>query len=147
MQAYQHILIALDVFIDYSAVLDRALAIAGETTTAKLSLAYITEPTVYSDAYLGGSQFDVRNEMREIAKSKLKEIGVRHMIPPERQIIESGRTAQLLHEIASQQAVDLIVIGSHGRHGAQLLLGSTANAVLHGATCDVLAVRVGTLKT
>nr|MCS5570776.1 universal stress protein [Pseudomonadales bacterium] len=24
-----------------------------------------------------------------------------------------------------------------------LLLGSTANGVLHGATCDVLAVRVG----
>jgi len=34
-----------------------------------------------------------------------------------------------------------VVIGSHGRHGVQLLLGSTANAV-HGASCDVLAVRM-----
>jgi len=37
---------------------------------------------------------------------------------------------------------DLIVVGSHGRHGLSLLLGSTANAVLHGAPCDVLAVRI-----
>jgi len=35
------------------------------------------------------------------------------------------------------------VVGSHGRHGLALLLGSTANGVLHGASCDVLAVRVG----
>ncbi|HCB13498.1 MAG TPA: universal stress protein, partial [Gammaproteobacteria bacterium] len=27
-------------------------------------------------------------------------------------------------------------------HGLSLLLGSTANAVLHGAPCDVLAVRI-----
>ena len=38
---------------------------------------------------------------------------------------------------------DLIVVGSHGRHGLALLLGSTASGVLHGAPCDVLAVRVG----
>ena len=37
---------------------------------------------------------------------------------------------------------DLIVVGSHGRHGLALLLGSTANDVLHGAPCDVLAVRL-----
>lgn len=34
----------------------------------------------------------------------------------------------------------MIVVGSHGRHGLALLLGSTANDVLHGAPCDVLAV-------
>jgi universal stress protein A len=38
--------------------------------------------------------------------------------------------------------VDLVVVGSYGRHGLQLLLGSTANGVLHLAACDVLAVRV-----
>jgi universal stress protein A len=44
--------------------------------------------------------------------------------------------------IAKERGVDLIVVGSHGRHGLQLLLGSTANGVLHLAECDVLAVRV-----
>ena len=43
---------------------------------------------------------------------------------------------------ATEQACDLIVVGSHGRHGLALLLGSTANDVLHGAPCDVLAVHL-----
>jgi universal stress protein A len=38
--------------------------------------------------------------------------------------------------------VDLIVLGSHGRHGLAVLLGSTARSVLNGAGCDVLAVRI-----
>ena len=44
--------------------------------------------------------------------------------------------------IAQSKKVDLIVVGSHGRHGLGLLLGATANGVLHGANCDVLTVRV-----
>ena len=43
---------------------------------------------------------------------------------------------------AALEACDLIVVGSHGRHGLALLLGSTANDVLHGAPCDVLAVHL-----
>ena len=45
--------------------------------------------------------------------------------------------------MAKDIGADLIVVGSHGRYGLALLMGSTANGVLHGATCDVLAVRVG----
>ena len=44
---------------------------------------------------------------------------------------------------AEELGADLIVIGSHGRRGLALLVGSTANGVLHGAVTDVLAVRVG----
>jgi len=45
-------------------------------------------------------------------------------------------------KIAEENNVDLIIVGSHGRHGLALLLGSTANGVLHHAKCDVLAVRI-----
>jgi universal stress protein A len=44
--------------------------------------------------------------------------------------------------LATEQNCDVIVVGSHGRHGLALLLGSTANDLLHGAPCDVLAVRL-----
>ena len=47
----------------------------------------------------------------------------------------------VLEEVERLKA-DLIIVGSHGRHGVRLLLGSTANAILHGAKCDVLAVRI-----
>ena len=56
--------------------------------------------------------------------------------------ITLGSTGSEIRRVAEEQGVDLIVVGSHGRHGLALLLGSTANAVLHGAPCDVLAVRV-----
>jgi universal stress protein A len=44
--------------------------------------------------------------------------------------------------MANEKNIDLIVIGTHGRSGIKLLLGSTANSVLHGVKQDVLAVRV-----
>ena len=53
-----------------------------------------------------------------------------------------GIPKQEIINVAEQQQVDLIVVGSHGRHGLALLLGSTANSILHTAKCDVLAVRL-----
>jgi len=47
-----------------------------------------------------------------------------------------------MHNMAETQQMDLIVVGSHGRHGLALVFGSTSSSVLHGASCDVLAVRI-----
>ena len=60
-------------------------------------------------------------------------------ISKENQQIKFGYPKTVILEKANEINADLIVIGSHGRRGVQLLLGSTANAILH---CDVLAVRV-----
>jgi len=56
--------------------------------------------------------------------------------------VEVGSVKWTIIDSAKQQNVDLIIIGSHGRHGLERLLGSTANAVLHAAPCDVLAVHI-----
>jgi len=41
----------------------------------------------------------------------------------------------------NEHGIDLIVMGTHGRHGLQhLLLGSTAEAIVRSATCPVLTV-------
>ncbi|WP_456375595.1 STAS/SEC14 domain-containing protein [Thiolapillus sp.] len=42
---------------------------------------------------------------------------------------------------AEAQNADLIVVGSHGRHGFARLLGSTASAIANSARTDVLLVR------
>ena len=54
----------------------------------------------------------------------------------------SGNPVTEIRALATDIGADLVVVGTHGKHGLQLLAGSTANAILHGATCDVLAVRL-----
>ena len=50
-----------------------------------------------------------------------------------------GDVAENILETAREQNADLIVMGTHGRHGlAHLLLGSIAERVLRHATCPVL---------
>jgi universal stress protein A len=66
----------------------------------------------------------------------------------ENRIVESqvytktGNPSDETHNLAKEIQADLIVIGTHGQSGLKLLLGSTANAVLHGVKCDVLAVKI-----
>jgi nucleotide-binding universal stress UspA family protein len=54
----------------------------------------------------------------------------------------SGLTAKQIVEYADEHAMDLIVMGTHGRRGfAHLLLGSVAEHVVRTAGCPVLTVR------
>ncbi len=54
----------------------------------------------------------------------------------------AGNVAHRIRQLAADIGAGLVVVGTHGKHGLQLLSGSTANAVLHGSACDVLAARV-----
>ena len=54
----------------------------------------------------------------------------------------AGPPGEVVAEIASERAAELIVIGTHGHTGLQrFLLGSVATAVLRHAPCDVLVCR------
>ena len=85
----------------------------------------------------------IQEQIQETAKAHLTEFASRLDIPIDNQHLIFGRPETEIDSLANQISADLIVVGSHGRHGIALILGSTANGVLHGAPCDVLAVRVG----
>ena len=85
----------------------------------------------------------VQEQIQETAKIQLQEFAMELEIDSENQHLMFGRPETEIDSLANQILADLIVVGSHGRHGIALLLGSTANGVLRGAPCDVLAVRVG----
>lgn len=56
--------------------------------------------------------------------------------------IVSGLTAPQIVKYADENAIDMIVMGTHGRRGvAHLLLGSVAEHVVRTAACPVLTVR------
>lgn len=84
----------------------------------------------------------VVEKARDVAGAALKGLGDAFEVDADHQYLERGHAPTQILRLAKDTGADLIVVGSHGRHGLRLLLGSTANAVLHGAECDVLAVRV-----
>ncbi|WP_299593060.1 universal stress protein [uncultured Microbulbifer sp.] len=142
MSGYNNILVGLDLSEESSQVLDRAAEIARHSN-AKMSLAHIIEPLTF--AYGGDVPMDlseVQEQLQNQAKEQLHKAATNLNIPADRQHVMLGQPATEIHRLAEETGCDLIVIGSHGRHGLALLLGSTANGVLHGAGCDVLAVRV-----
>jgi universal stress protein A len=143
MHQYRKILIAVDLGEDSAQVAQRALALGG-SNGAELHLIHVIEPLSF--AYGGDIPMDfsgIQAEIHQQAKAQLQRFGEQHDISESRQAIVLGRPEVEIHAKAQEIGADLIVVGSHGRYGLALLMGSTANGVLHGATCDVLAVRVG----
>ncbi|MCC6751068.1 MAG: universal stress protein [Deltaproteobacteria bacterium] len=56
-------------------------------------------------------------------------------------MVEVGHPATRIVEVARRASSDLIVMGTHGRHGlSRLLLGSVAQNVVRRAPCPVLTV-------
>ncbi|MCY1334557.1 Universal stress protein A [compost metagenome] len=140
---YQHILVAVDLTDECHPVVRRAQALA-QANKAKLSLVHIVEPMAM--AFGGDVPMDLsmlQQQQFEQARERLQTFaGAYSELTADQRHLAYGQPRQEIHRLAEEQGCDLIVVGSHGRHGLALLLGSTANDVLHGAPCDVLAVRL-----
>jgi universal stress protein A len=110
-------------------------------TNAKLTLIHVVEPLPgYSYAYLGIE--DIEGQLLTEARISIEKLGAQLNIAKNDLFVEVGPTKTKILKVAEDTGADLIMCGSHGRHGLSLLLGSTANAILHGAKCDVLTVRL-----
>ena len=143
MANYQHILLTTDFSDEEGAVIQKAIELQ-QQNGAKLSLIHVVE---YSGAMYTGEiplpeDLNLDQRIAEQAEGRLQQLAERHKLSESARFVEIGTPKREIIRIADEQNVDLIIIGSHGRHGLQLLLGSTANGVLHLAPCDVLAVRV-----
>ena len=143
MSDYQKILVAIDLSEDSAMIFQRARAVASGTT-AELHLIHVIEPLSF--AYGGDIPMDfsgIQDEIYQQASQQMERFGKANGIDAEHRHLVMGRPEVEIHALATELDADLIVVGSHGRHGLALLMGSTANGVLHGAKRDVLAVRVG----
>jgi len=145
MNHYQHILLAVDLFDHSEEVALKAVQLA-ENNQAKLSIIHVIDTLPFIDvnyeSMLPLETIDMSDLLITNAKQKISQLLTDLNLKPDAQWMEIGSPKTEITRIAEENAVDLIVIGSHGRHGLALLLGSTANAVLHYAKCDVLAVRL-----
>ena len=142
MANYQHLLLAVDLSEEAEQVVTRGKSLS-EICGAKLSIVHVLEPISFT--YGGDIPLDfsgIQEEIQNQAKQQLTALSQSLDIPEAAQHLVLGRPETEIHNTATQIGADLVIVGSHGRHGLALLFGSTANGVLHGAGCDVLAVRV-----
>jgi universal stress protein A len=108
---------------------------------AELILVHVVEP-IPAYAYPGFAGFaEVEISIREQAEKELATLAEKLGIDAAHCLLEFGSIKNEVLRVAEEQNIDLLVTGSHGKHGLALLLGSTANAILHGAQCDMLIVR------
>ncbi|MEE4217240.1 MAG: universal stress protein [Xanthomonadales bacterium] len=146
MSGYRKIAVAIDLSSESLAILERARAVSGPDS--EIRLIYVQEPmdSVYMGVVPYGPVFVGMDEVEENLRSELNEkldaIGEKYGVANDARHFLSGTPAREIHRFAEENNVDLIVLGTHGQKGVQLLLGATANSVLHGSPCDVLAVRV-----
>ncbi len=143
MAKYRKILVAIDLSEESKQVLEKAVGMR-QRLDAELLVVHVIEPFshVYGgDFMMGRAKYE--DQVHTAAKDRLTAYFKQHNLEANQQIIAVGHPQTEIHGLVKEHDIDLVVIGSHGRRGFQrLMLGSTANAVLQGATCDVLAVRV-----
>ncbi len=141
--AYNHILVAVELDSTCDDLPTRKAIELAKQFGAKLTLIHAVEHmSSYGAAYGIAAGADIEEMLLENAKEAMAQLGTKLNVMASNQIIKIGPAKLVIIEEAESIGADLILLGSHGRHGVRLLLGSTANAVLHGAKCDVLAVRI-----
>jgi universal stress protein A len=145
---YKHILFATELNETKSYIEGKVTQLQ-QITQAKLSVIHIVEPipsAYYAGEYgiiSGLESSDITPEkLVERAKEQLHPLVKRLNITEQDIYIMTGHASEEILAFSENENVDLIITGSHGVHGLQLLLGSTTNAILHHSKCDVLAVRL-----
>jgi nucleotide-binding universal stress UspA family protein len=140
--SFRRVLIA----VDESPVAAHATNVGAQLATAlgaELALVYVVDPTRTGAPDSGVPAADLVALAEKDAKRFLA--GLRQRAPqgkPSLEFVAVGKPAAEIVRTAKEWPADVIVIGSHGRHGLErALLGSVAEGVMRHAPCSVLVVR------
>lgn len=129
---------------DGSKASDKALKKAVEIA-AKFR-ASLTVVTVIPDLYL--AEIMETDRMRILAsltgeaEASLRKIREKASGVALKTLLRQGSPAEVILEEAKKMKADIVVTGSHGRHGAsKFLLGSVSSKIVDHAACSVLVIR------
>jgi universal stress protein A len=146
MGNYHKVVVAVDLEDDCNEVVKKAMSLGFALEDIALAHVFEPMPAPYASIipYAPGlaASDDLDAQVKKSQTTKLHDVADEFGVPHGQCLMLEGFAAKELKLYAAENDVDLIIIGSHGRHGLGLMLGSTANGVLHGAPCDVLAVRI-----
>lgn len=143
MHNYQRILLVVDLTEDSARIGERAKALAG-AFGASIEMLHVVEfvpVEPMGETLMPAVQ--IEEELIQRAKQRLEALALSLGFADAARHVEAGNVKTEILRVARERKADLIVIGSRERHGLSILLNFTEDTVLHGSSCDVLAVRVG----
>jgi nucleotide-binding universal stress UspA family protein len=122
-----------------------AVALA-ESSGASLTIAHVYAPAaalaVGPDVGIPVPAEDMMEE-REYLRGQLEQIRPVNSAIRIKHVLLEGDPADQIIRHATDEHMDLVVMGTHGRTGlSRLLLGSVAEKVLRGAPCSVLVAKL-----
>jgi universal stress protein A len=147
---YSRLLAAVDFEPSGEPVIERAQRLR-TLLGARLTLLHVLEHLPPAQDYMplgfGGDlpvtdDLGLEQELTEIAVRQLDLVGERLGVAQADRLVRVGPTGHTIDAVAEEVGADLVIIGSHDRHGFLGLFGSTAKAVLRGVRCDVLCVKL-----
>jgi len=136
------LLVALDASTRAPKVLATAVDLARRTSARLILLRVVGLPPEIPMSPFGVTPDGFLNILVEDAKTQLattsKDVPAELVAVRETRI---GTAWQAICEAAKEHGVDLIIVGSHGYHGLDRVLGTTAAKVVNHAECSVLVSR------
>jgi nucleotide-binding universal stress UspA family protein len=140
-EIFKKILVATDGSENSLAAAEEAIKIARSMGSSVYAI-YVVDTSVLSSASLGEGESFIYNSLKDEGKKAVDQIrSMASGVQVETQVIE-GKPTSAITDFASENGIDLIVVGSQGKSKIEaLLLGSVADRVLRTATCPVLVVK------
>jgi nucleotide-binding universal stress UspA family protein len=135
------VLLATDLSATSSPAETEALRLASGLGARLIAVSVIDPGTLKMPGGRYRTRVDLVRDEREVAAQELvaraHEIGV-----PTAFLVWEGDPGEAIVDAASAEHADLIVLGTHGRHGVnRSLFGSVSDHVVRHAPCPVVVVR------
>lgn len=142
MKTFKHILVATDFGKATAAALEAAASLA-LTCDAKLTVLHVWEVPIYPymDFMLNS---EVITRVEDAAVNHLAEAleSARKIVPGAQSMLKTGVPWAGIMDAVEETKPDLVVMGTHGRHGVErVMLGSVAEKLVRLSPVPVLTVR------
>lgn len=144
MKPYQNILLATDFSQQSELAAKRAKDIASHYA-ANLQVIHVVEEIIlYTEDIdlMMGNPFTENDQLFELAQNRMNAFAKKAGLSDEVKLtVEWGHPKSTILDWSEDNGIDLIIMGAHGHHGIERLLGSVSSGISHRAKCDTLLVR------
>ena len=143
MKIFEHLLIPTDFGESSARALDLAVKLAVELG-ASLTLLHVYEIPMYGYTGMEMAAVDLLTPIEDAAREQLATTlaDVKRKVPAAKSLLRRGVVWREIVATIEETHPDLVVMGTHGRHGvSHVLLGSVADKIVRTSPVPVLTVR------